>query len=199
MKKGKRPPSKKVACDICGKMVHERGLKGHLRLQHKLILTQVTTQVVSTTKEPIKSELGGSITQVNPSNNSSNTQVKSSNNSSNNSSNTQVKSSNNSSNVIIKTTEVIEKVTVYQKNIEKCDYCNKEAQYVMERQIGSCLYYLCRKCWSDKEVYKELILKHPPIKEVNSSKYSNYNDDYLKKTGIRLVPAYTKDELKKHK
>jgi hypothetical protein len=49
--------SKKVNCEICNKEVYARGLKSHLRLKHKLKITQVTTQV--------KLKSGGA-TQVKP-------------------------------------------------------------------------------------------------------------------------------------
>lgn len=38
----KRKPSLLVDCDICGKPVFQRGLKSHIRLQHKLNVKEVT-------------------------------------------------------------------------------------------------------------------------------------------------------------
>lgn len=53
MKKKKQASSQLLTCDICGKKVFARGLKSHVRLQHKLKLeTQVVTQVIE--KEYIK-------------------------------------------------------------------------------------------------------------------------------------------------
>ena len=96
MDKIKRAPSKKVKCDICKKMVHERGLINHIRLQHKLKITQVVTQVVSDSSKEVKKPINkgkllkssGKITQVV-------TQVKE----------PKIK--------VIKNTQVIEKITHY--------------------------------------------------------------------------------------
>lgn len=55
MAKKQQATSQLLTCDICGKKVYARGLKSHVRLQHKLELsTQVVTQVV--TKEYIAPE-----------------------------------------------------------------------------------------------------------------------------------------------
>lgn len=43
----KRKSGKKVACEICGKFVFERGLKSHIRLAHNLKIKE-TTEVVKT-------------------------------------------------------------------------------------------------------------------------------------------------------
>jgi hypothetical protein len=65
-----RKPSIKIPCPICGKEQFERGLKAHIRLKHKLKVTeqvteivekkyettQVTTQVVPAEK-PVKSTI----------------------------------------------------------------------------------------------------------------------------------------------
>lgn len=48
----KRKPSLQVKCDICGKLVFQRGLKSHIRLQHKLKINE-TTKVITQVKEPI--------------------------------------------------------------------------------------------------------------------------------------------------
>ncbi len=40
----KNTPSQTVKCDLCGKSVFARGLKSHLRLAHKVKMTQVTAQ-----------------------------------------------------------------------------------------------------------------------------------------------------------
>lgn len=70
MKNKTRAKSELVACEICGKKVHERGLFGHLRLLHKLKITQVN--VVSDKITQVKSP----VTQVK----SPTTQVKNKNN-----------------------------------------------------------------------------------------------------------------------
>lgn len=43
-KKKTQLPSQTVKCDLCGKSVFARGLKSHLRLAHKVKMTQVTAQ-----------------------------------------------------------------------------------------------------------------------------------------------------------
>ncbi len=45
--------SKMVKCDFCQNEFFSRGLKAHIRLKHKLELTQVTTQVISTKITPV--------------------------------------------------------------------------------------------------------------------------------------------------
>jgi len=78
----KRKPSPKVKCDICEKIVEARGLKSHVRLMHKLKLTekititpivptQVTTQVITQVKpklpqkaKPAKDKPCEEVTQV---------------------------------------------------------------------------------------------------------------------------------------
>lgn len=78
----KRKSSPQVKCDICGKVVEARGLVSHVRLLHKLKLTestkvipegttQVTTQVITQVKpklikkvKPAKDEPCEEVTQV---------------------------------------------------------------------------------------------------------------------------------------
>lgn len=49
----KRGKSKMAKCDFCNNEFYLRGLKAHIRLKHKLELTQVTTQVISTKISPV--------------------------------------------------------------------------------------------------------------------------------------------------
>lgn len=49
----KRAPGIKVPCDVCGKMVFQRGLKSHLRLQHNLKVREIT-KVLETTPTQVK-------------------------------------------------------------------------------------------------------------------------------------------------
>jgi hypothetical protein len=60
--------SKMVKCEFCPKVMHARGLQGHMRMKHKLILKTITNTVtpVQASKEPAELNSGGdlSITQV---------------------------------------------------------------------------------------------------------------------------------------
>lgn len=55
----KRKPGVQVKCDICGKMVFERGLKSHLRLLHKLKITEVmkVTKVSTQVKTQVNTKV----------------------------------------------------------------------------------------------------------------------------------------------
>jgi hypothetical protein len=66
----RRAAPKKIACEICGEHFSERGIKSHLRLFHKLKVTEITqviepeiTQVIPRKITQVtKSEKGGKIT-----------------------------------------------------------------------------------------------------------------------------------------
>jgi hypothetical protein len=55
----KRKSGVQVKCDICGKLVFERGLKSHIRLLHKLKLTHITqvTQVATQVKTKVNTKV----------------------------------------------------------------------------------------------------------------------------------------------
>jgi hypothetical protein len=50
----KQATSKKVKCDICGKPFLARGVKSHIRLFHKLKVTEKTIEIVEKKFAPIK-------------------------------------------------------------------------------------------------------------------------------------------------
>lgn len=58
--KKKQAHSKEVKCDICGQLVFARGLKNHVRLLHKLKVTEITKITNST---PVVTQV---MTQVKP-------------------------------------------------------------------------------------------------------------------------------------
>jgi len=184
----KRASSKLVPCDHCGKMVHERGLISHVRLKHKLKITQVTTQVKSNSSKVVETPVkptkllksGGNVTQVKP------------------------YSSNKKT--VVETTQVIVRVTNYIPSDSRCDGCNKQGLSLHEQFInaGSTLLYLCVPCQRNTDLItkcsKEIFASGgtvPPVQKKISDIEKAYlaNTENHKKTGIKRIPHYTQHEI----
>jgi hypothetical protein len=122
-------------CDICGMLCYARGLKNHIRLKHKLKISEITTQVNKPTTQVIKP-----VAKARLKSEGSTPLLKS------------------DSTLIIKTSQVIQRITTYVPHTSECDGCGNHLQGVIEQDInGGLRLYLCRKCRKDQKLINRLV------------------------------------------